>query len=269
MDVEPKIAVLADEDIEEDPDRWCSYTECGQELWQVACQWVWKLRLTLGKTMQGDEVREIEWAPPKEAPPFLVIEESAPEEYGPWQWAAAFGRATGRFGADAFVLQENGTLRCPAGASLWLSEVRQENAFTQRAVYVASQTDCPHCPLREQCLAKGAKGNRARRISAVRRLFPAPASVEQKEGLVASIRWLDVAGRSLRRTWTAHWRGQLVEVLPLEELPTSLCPPPRPPRAVRSHHRWRWQDRLARNAWWGPPQLRITVAGVPAFLAIQ
>lgn len=31
MDVEPKIAVLADEDIEEDPDRWCSYTECGQE----------------------------------------------------------------------------------------------------------------------------------------------------------------------------------------------------------------------------------------------
>jgi hypothetical protein len=39
MDVEPKIAVLADEDVEEDPDRWCSYTECGQELWQIACQW--------------------------------------------------------------------------------------------------------------------------------------------------------------------------------------------------------------------------------------
>src|SRR5258708_23264847 len=30
--------------------------------------------------------------------------------------------------------RENGRLRCPAGASLWLSEVRQENAFTQRAV---------------------------------------------------------------------------------------------------------------------------------------
>jgi hypothetical protein len=50
--------VLADEDIEEDPDRWCSYTEGGQELWQVTCQWVWNLRLTLGKTMQGDEVRD-------------------------------------------------------------------------------------------------------------------------------------------------------------------------------------------------------------------
>src|SRR5712692_9616531 len=32
-------AVLADEDVEEDPDRWCSYTACGQELWQIACQW--------------------------------------------------------------------------------------------------------------------------------------------------------------------------------------------------------------------------------------
>ncbi len=29
------------------------------------------------------------------------------------------------------MLQEDGKLRCPAGASLWLSEVRQENAFTK------------------------------------------------------------------------------------------------------------------------------------------
>src|SRR5438132_9034261 len=149
MDVEPKIAVLADEDVEEDPDRWCSYTECGQELWQIACQWVWNLRLSLGHAMQGGEVREIEWAPPKASPPFLLAAENPPEEYGPWQWAAAFGRATGRFGADAFVLQEDGTLRCPAGASLWLSEMRQENAFTQRAIYVASQSDCPRFPFQE------------------------------------------------------------------------------------------------------------------------
>ena len=124
-------AVLADEDIEENPDRWCSYTECGQELWQVACQWVWNLRLALGQEMQGNKTREIEWAEAKTAPPFLVSEESSSQEYGPWQLAAAFGRATGRFGADAFVLQEDGTLRCPAGTHLWLSEVRQENAFTR------------------------------------------------------------------------------------------------------------------------------------------
>ena len=196
--------------------------------------------------------------------------EDPPEEYGPWQWTAAFGRATGRFGADAFTLQEDGKLRCPAGASLWLSEVRQENAFTQRAVYLAYQTDCQCCSLREECLAKGAKGNRARRVSAVRRLLPPPASIEceRKPILLGPIRWVDVAGRALRRNWMTHWRQQYIEVIPLAQMPKSMAPPSRPPRAVRSHHRWSWHDRLACNAWWGPPQLRVTVAGVPAFLAV-
>jgi hypothetical protein len=74
----------------------------------------------------------------------------------------------------------------------------------------------------------------------------------------------------LRRTWIAHWRRQYVEVLPLADKPQSVSPPPppRPPRAVRSHHRWSWLDRLARTAGFGPPQLRITVAGVPAFLTV-
>jgi len=260
--------VLADEDVEEDPDRWCSYHEYGQELWQVACQWVWNLRLSLGQTMQGAPLREIEWAPAKEAPPFLVPEENAPQQYGPWQWAAAFGRATGRFGAEAFVLQENGQLRCPAGTSLWLSNVRQENAFTQRAVYQAYQSDCQRCALREQCLASGAKADRARRVSAVRRLLPPPAKLSRKPLLLGPIRWVDVAGRALRRTWTAHWRSQYIEVLALTECPNQVAPPPRPPRAVRSHRRWSWQDRLARNAGLGPPQFRVTLAGVPAFLAI-
>ena len=84
--------MLADEDVEEDPDRWCSYTECGQELWQIACQWVWNLRLSLGQRMQEMPLREIEWAPSKEAPPFFGVVEDVQEEYGPWQWAAAFGR---------------------------------------------------------------------------------------------------------------------------------------------------------------------------------
>ncbi|WP_201376638.1 hypothetical protein [Ktedonobacter robiniae] len=126
-------------------------------------------------------------------------------------------------------------------------------------------------PLREQCLAKGAKGNRARRVSAVRRLLPPPTSVvcEQKPVLLGPIRWVDVAGRALRRTWTIHWRRQHAEIIALVECPEKVFPPPRPPREVRSHYRWRWPDRLACNAWWGPPQLRVTVAGVPAFLAIK
>ncbi len=63
------------------------------------------------------------------------------------------------------------------------------------------------------------------------------------------------------------FRRQYVEVLPLAPAQPEAKPPPRPPRAVRSHHRWRGPDRLLCNAWSGPPQLRVTLAGVPDFLA--
>lgn len=50
--------VFAEEDLENNPDRWCSYTECGQEIWQIAGQWVWSIRLSLGHAMQGKEPRK-------------------------------------------------------------------------------------------------------------------------------------------------------------------------------------------------------------------
>jgi hypothetical protein len=102
---------------------------------------------------------------------------------------------------------------------------------------------------------------------AVRRLLPAPASVERKPIVLGPMRWVDVVRRALRRTWTAHWRRHYVEVLELAHIPKSISPPPRPPRAIRSRHRWSWRDRLARNTRFGPSQLRVTVAGVPTFLA--
>lgn len=224
------------------------------------------MRLALGKAMQGGALRAIEWAPPKATSPVLIPVMEPKEEYGPWHWAAAFGRGTGRFGAAAFTLQADGKLRCPAGAYLWLSEVRQADAFTQRAVYLAYQGDCQACSLREQCLAPGATGNRARRVSAVRRLLPTPAVVEQPPIRLGPIRWVDVAGRAFRRKWTAHWRHQYVEILPLVPIQPTTIPLARPPRAVRSHFRWSWPERLAANAWWGPPLLRISVAGVSAGL---
>lgn len=146
----------------------------------------------------------------------------------------------------------------------------RENAFTQRAVYLASQTDCQRCSLREQCLASGSKGDRARRVSAVRHLLAPPSFVvEHKPVLLGPMRWVDVAGRALRRTWITHWRRQYVEVLLLTAIPEQTCPPPRTTRVVRSHYRWSWQERLACNAWWGPAQHRVTIAGVPAFLAMS
>jgi hypothetical protein len=36
---------LSDEDIEQDPDRWCSHSASLQECWQVVSQWIWNIRL--------------------------------------------------------------------------------------------------------------------------------------------------------------------------------------------------------------------------------
>src|SRR5256884_3419925 len=53
---------LADEDQEQDPDRWCSHTASGQEVWQLISQWVWNLRLELGHQLHPDPVRTTEFA---------------------------------------------------------------------------------------------------------------------------------------------------------------------------------------------------------------
>jgi hypothetical protein len=94
--------VLADEDVENDADRWCSYTECGQELWQVACQWVWNVRLTLSYAMQGKELRDTRWSPSKALPPLFTPSQNLSETYGPWKWAKDAGRTPGRFKAGDF-----------------------------------------------------------------------------------------------------------------------------------------------------------------------
>ena len=54
---------LADEDQEQDPDRWVSQTAPGQECWQIVSQWLWNLRLELGHQLHPDPVRTTEFAP--------------------------------------------------------------------------------------------------------------------------------------------------------------------------------------------------------------
>jgi hypothetical protein len=51
---------LADEDVEQDPDRWCSHAAWGQECWQVMSQWVWNLRLELGHVLEPETQRTTE-----------------------------------------------------------------------------------------------------------------------------------------------------------------------------------------------------------------
>lgn len=54
--------VLADEDDEQDSDRWYSHTPCGQEFAQILAQWIWNLRLELGQTLSSSELRTTEFA---------------------------------------------------------------------------------------------------------------------------------------------------------------------------------------------------------------
>lgn len=54
--------VLADEDKEQEMDRWYSHTPCGQEFAQILAQWVWNLRLELGQHLSPSELRTTEFA---------------------------------------------------------------------------------------------------------------------------------------------------------------------------------------------------------------
>jgi hypothetical protein len=60
--------VLADEDQEQDPDRWCSRSACGQAFWQILCQWLWNLRLDLGQHLSPSALCLTEFAPAAESP---------------------------------------------------------------------------------------------------------------------------------------------------------------------------------------------------------
>ena len=89
--------VLADEDQEQDPDRWCSHAPAGQETWQIVSQWVWNLRPELGHMLEPTPLRTTEFAPP-------VTETTA--EQGPVQGygkpAVALPWKAGRFCSSAF-----------------------------------------------------------------------------------------------------------------------------------------------------------------------
>jgi hypothetical protein len=86
------------------------------------------------------------------------------------QWLGTYaGRGNGDYrGELASALQAITTyVSCfalPAETALVRLDGQYGDAvvYTQRAVYVASQTDCPQCALREHCLGRKAKGNRAR-----------------------------------------------------------------------------------------------------------
>ena len=152
--------ILSDEDIEQDPDRWCSHSAWGQECWQVISQWTWNLRLELGHQLKPQPLRTTEFAPalPPPSPRSVPASGYAPPEVGS-AWKA------GRFAGQDFVLQPDGTLRCPADQKLTPHEQRREADGSLRVVYGASIRSCRPCPLREQCQWNGSATAKPRQVS--------------------------------------------------------------------------------------------------------
>src|SRR6266702_2993358 len=142
--------VLADEDQEQDCDRWCSHMACGQECWQILSQWVWNLRLELGHALHPTAMRTTEFAPARSPEPVAQAGDPAATNvsYKPPEWAVS---RMGCIAGSQFTPQPDGTLRCPAGFPLYPQERRPEHDGSLRIVYAARIGHCRACPLRQQC----------------------------------------------------------------------------------------------------------------------
>ncbi len=277
--------VLADEDEEQDSDRWYSRTPWGQEFGQILAQWVWNLRLELGQKLSPSELHTTEFAKAVADAPPLAIEpipavEAVPAQkppshvqYGPPQWARP--SFTGGFPGSAFTLQPDGTLRCPADRPLYPQEHRPERDGSLRVLYAARIGHCRSCRLRGQC-QESSSSLKPRRVSAV--LWPlqtvlsevsSPLQASPQALPLAAVLWKDWPRCGIRRAWLKLIRSETVR---LRAGPTAALVAAEPPavftRAQRAHWRLCWAQRLARNA--RSPDaspLTVTLHGLPTSFA--
>jgi hypothetical protein len=273
--------VLADEDVEQDSDRWFSHTPFGQEFCQILAQWVWNLRLELGQTLSSFDLRTTEFAPASETSPASAMgparseKQTPPVKYGPPQWARS--SFTGGFPGSAFTLQPDGTLRCPADCPLYPQERRPERDGSLRVLYAARIGHCRACLLRSQC-QESASSLKPRRVSAVLWPLSSQCSVfspplENAPSLLplAPVVWKDWPRCRIRREWLKVIRRETVvftfTTIPVPSLVTPITEEVLT-RAMRAHWRLSWEQRLARNARFSDaPRLSVTLHGIPATFA--
>jgi hypothetical protein len=250
--------ILSAEDIEQDPDRWCSHSAWGQECWQLVSQRIWNLRLELGHRLHPDPLRTTEFAP-------ALPKQNAQAATRPTAFAPASGYdppttatswKTGRFTGQDFPLQPDGTLRCPAGSTLTLQERRQEAGGSLRLVYAASIRHCRPCELREQCQWNGNATKKPRQGSWL--LHPLAVGS-------APLLWHDWSRREYRRACLRLLRDPRVEMNLLP--PVAVAPSTADvilSGAQRAHTRLSWEIRLARNVRRDTPgQLMLKLFGDP------
>ncbi len=237
---------LEDEDIEQEPDRWCSHSVWGQEAWQIVAQWTWNLRLELGHQLAPEALRTTEFAPAlssrndHETPPPLTSSVATPPASGYAPPATATSWKTDRFTGADFPHQPDGTLQCPAGNTLAPHEHRREADGSLRVVYGASIRACRPCPLREQCQWNGSTTAKPRQVSVL--LHPLTVGS-------APLLWRDWNRRHQRRACLRLHRQRLdIQMEPDLPPPSPTVSPPILSRAQRAHYRLSWDERLARKA---------------------
>jgi len=254
---------LEDEDIEQEPARWCSYSARGELAWQIVAQWTWNLRLELGHLLAPEPVRTTEFAP---ALPEHHAATSTPPACAPPSGYAPPATATswkaGRFTGADFPLHPDGSLRCPAGNALVPHERRRESDGSLRVVYAASIRACRPCPLRDQCQWSGSETAKPRQVS----ILLHPSSVGS-----AALLWRDWHRRHQRHQRQACLRlhRQVLAMQMEPALPrTAASSPPTISRAQRAHARLSWEERLARNARETQAErIALTLFGLPDRLA--
>jgi len=177
--------------------------------------------------------------------------------YGPLKRALPW--KAGRFSGQDFTPQPDGTLRCPAGASLSPQERRPERDGSLRVVYAASIRSCRPRPLREQCQWQGCATKKPRQVS----MLLHPLTVGP-----APLLWRDWSRRQPRRA-CLQLHSQRLEAQMEPALPANSAVTPLPlSRAQRAHYRLSFQERLARNARApGTGQVTIKLFGLPEAFA--
>jgi hypothetical protein len=141
--------------------------------------------------------------PPRRAPAFPAAKDQpAPTTgYAPAEVALPFKQ--GRFCGRDFVLQSDGSLRCPAGQALHATEERHEADGSLRLVYAARLTHCRTCQLRQQCQWRGSDTQKPRRVSVL--LHPLQVGS-------GPLLWHDWSRRQHRRACRELLRYQRVDI---------------------------------------------------------
>ena len=286
--------VLADEDTEQDPDRWCSRTACGQEFCQILHQWIWNLRLDFGHRLSPSAMRLTQFATAQPSAPVHALEPAEPSVPVPAQEGVVYGLArwahrsfTKGFAGSDFAPQPDGTLQCPAGHCLSVHERRPERNGSVRLVYGARMRDCRPCPLRSQC-QESPTTLKPRQVSAIvwpiasgplvstispLPLVAAPLAQVKPPPILAPfpVLWGDWPRSHVRRNFLGLLRTQTVELTAGSSAFQEMKETPKDDmqtRAQRAHYRLCWQKRLARNAHLAPTfPLKITIYGLPASFA--